>query len=479
MTAGSIHYEIADRTRATGAGGIGAIHLLVKKLGLDQLINQHLNLLKIHLPYHESDHVLSIAYNLLAGGSCLEHLELLRSDEAYLDVLGARRIPDPTTAGDFCRRFDIANIIGLMEVFNTTRQKVWRQQPTAFFREAIIEADGTMVEITGECKQGMDINHKGQWGYHPLVLSLANTGELLYVVNRSGNRPSHEHAAIYFDRAVALCRRAGFHKILLRGDTDFTQTAHLDRWDRHDVEFIFGIDAMPNLYEIVENLPETAWKRLRRPAKYEVKTQPRWRPENVKEEVVRKREFENVHLAKEYAAEFPYQPSKCEKPYRIVVVWKDIEVRKGQQKLFDDSRCFFYITNNSKKPAEEIVYGANDRCNQENTIGQLKSGVRSLTAPVDNLMSNWAYMVMASLAWNLKAWAALMLPEEGRWKKKHAEEKNKLLRMSFCTFRRAILLVPAQVVRVGRTIVCRLLAWNPWQHEFFRLLDQLARPLRC
>jgi hypothetical protein len=479
MTASNIHYEIADRTRATGAGGIGAIHLLVKKLGLDQLINQHLNLLKIHLPYHESDHVLSIAYNLLAGGRCLEHLELLRSDEAYLDVLGARRIPDPTTAGDFCRRFDIADIVGLMEVFNTTRQKVWRQQPTAFFREAIIEADGTMVEITGECKQGMDINHKGQWGYHPLVLSLANTGELLYVVNRSGNRPSHEHAAIYFDRAIALCRRAGFHKILLRGDTDFTQTAHLDRWDRHDVEFIFGIDAMPNLYEIVENLPETAWKRLKRPAKYEVKTQYRRRPENVKEEAVRKREFENIHLAKEYAAEFPYQPSKCAKLYRIVVVWKDIEVRKGQQKLFDDSRCFFYITNNSKKPAEEIVYGANDRCNQENTIGQLKSGVRSLTAPVDNLMSNWAYMVMASLAWNLKAWAALMLPEEGRWKKKHTEEKNKLLRMSFCTFRRAILLVPAQVVHAGRTIVCRLLAWNPWQHEFFRLLDRLAQPLRC
>jgi hypothetical protein len=121
------------------------------------------------------------------------------------------------------------DIIGLMEVFNATRLKVWRQQPKAFFEQAIIEADSTMVETTGECKQGMDINSKGQWGYHPLLLSLTNIAEPLYVLNRSGNRPSHKHATIYFDRAIALCRWAGFKNILLRGDTDFMQTAHLDR----------------------------------------------------------------------------------------------------------------------------------------------------------------------------------------------------------------------------------------------------------
>jgi len=217
MTAANIHYEIAERTRATATGGIGAMHLVARKLGLDEAIDRHLRLLKIHLPYHESDHVLSIAYNLLAGGSCLEHLELLRNDEGYLDALGARRIPDPTTAGDFCRRFEAGDIDRLQEVFNETRLKVWRQQPETFFEEAVVEADGTMVETSGECKQGIDINYKGQWGYHPLVLSLANTGEPLYVVNRSGNRPSHEQAAGYFDRAIALCRRAGFRRVLLRG----------------------------------------------------------------------------------------------------------------------------------------------------------------------------------------------------------------------------------------------------------------------
>ena len=480
ITASNIDYEIADRTYAIAAGGIGAMHLVAKKLGLVESIDRKLHLLKVHLPYHESDHVLNIAYNLLAGGACLEHLELRRNDEVYLDALGARRIPDPTTAGDFCRRFSAQDINALQEVFNETRLKVWQQQGDEFFEEAIIEADGTMVETTGECKQGMDINYKGQWGYHPLMISLANTGEPLYIVNRSGNRPSHEGAAEYLDKSITICRRAGFLKIKLRGDTDFTQTAYLDDWDdQGDVTFVFGIDAMPNLYKKAENLPKTAWKRLRRRSRYEVKTTPRARPTNVKEQVVKEREFTNIRLVKEYVAEFKYSPALCKKTYRVVVVRKDLEVTQGQKKLFDDSKCFFYITNDWEASAEEIVFDANDRCNQENLIGQHKSGVRSLTAPVDSLLSHWAYMVMAGLAWSMKAWSALLLPEAGHWKERRRTEKQTLLRMDFVTFRNAMINMPAQIVRRGRRIVVRLLSWNRWQPVFFRLLDQLRLPLRC
>jgi hypothetical protein len=479
LTAANIHYEIADRSRATVHGGIGAIHLLVKQLGLDQAINDGLGLLKVHLPYHESDHVLNIAYNLLAGGTCLEHLELLRSDEAYLHALGARRIPDPTTAGDFCRRFAATDIYRLQQIFNAQRLKLWRQQPDAFFDEAVLDADGTMAETSGECKQGMDINHKGQWGYHPLVISLANTGEPLYVVNRSGNRPSHEQAPWYFDRSIALCRQAGFRRIRLRGDTDFTQTEHLDRWDRQGVKFVFGIDATKTLYALAGDLPPEAWKVLVRRPRYTVKTEPRQRPANVKQQVVEARQFEDIRLVKEHVAEFRYQPGQCKKTYRVVVVWKELDVYQGQKWLFDDARCFFYITNDEESTAEAIVADANGRCNQENLLAQLKGDVRSLTAPVDNLLSNWAYMVMGSLAWSLKAWAALGLPETGRWAARHREEKRTLLRMDFRTFRAAVIRLPAQIITSGRRIVYRLLAWNPWQGVFFRLLDQLRQPLRC
>jgi hypothetical protein len=479
ISASNIHYEVADRAQAISAGGIGAMHLLVKKLGLDKAINQHVNVLKLYAPYTESDHVLNIAYNILAGGTRLEHLELRRNDEVYLDALGAQRIPDPTTAGDFCRRCNEAHIQLLQQAINATRVKVWKQQPASFFDEAVIDADGTLVETTGECKQGMDINYKGQWGYHPLMISLANTGEPLFIVNRSGNRPSHEDAAAYLDRAVALCRGAGFRKITLRGDTDFTQTEHLDSWDEQGVQFVFGIDAMKNLYELAENLPKGAWKRLQRPARYEVKTEPRQRPENVKEQIVIAREFENIRLAAEHVAEFSYRPTLCRKTYRVVVVWKELEVTKGQQKLLDKSLCFFYITNDWDSPAEQIVFGANQRCNQENLIEQQKNGVHAFTAPLDSLMSNWAYMVMAALAWSLKAWAALLVPVDGRWRTKHEEEKRKLLRMEFATFRQALINIPAQIVRTSGKIVYRMLAWNPWQSVFFRLLDALRLPLRC
>ena len=182
--------------------------------------------------------------------------------------LGARHIPTLTTAGDFCRRFDEVAILRLQSIFNRIRCIVWRQQPKAFFEQAILDADGTMVETTGACKEGMGINYKGQWGYHPLVISLANTGEPLFVVNRPGNRPSHEQAAWYFDCSVELCRKAGFRKILLRGDTDFTQTEYLDRWDGEDVRFIFGINATKQLYELAEKLPAEAWKVLRRRVKH-------------------------------------------------------------------------------------------------------------------------------------------------------------------------------------------------------------------
>ena len=185
----------------------------------------------------------------------------------------------------------------------------------------------------------------------------------------------------------------------------------------------------------------------------------------------------------EEVAEFEYRPVACEKAYRVVVLRKKLVVEKGQMWLFEPDRFFFYITNDRTTPASEIVLLANDRCDQENLIAQLKGGREgSDDAGGYDLVSNWAYMVMASLAWSLKAWAALLVPERGRWAEKHRAEKRTLLRMEFATFRAAIIEMPCQIVR-GRPEAARSTACcrgTPWQGTCsLRLVERLHGRRLC
>jgi hypothetical protein len=452
----------------------------VLELGLAQRIDERLHLLRRHRPYFESDHVLNFAYNALCGGDCLEDMELRRHDEAYLDGLGACRTPDPTTAGDFCRRFTEDDVRTLLDLFHETRLDVWKLQPDAFFDEARIDMDGTLVGTDAEKKAGIDMSYKGVWGYHVLVVSLANTGEVLSLVNRAGNRPSHEGADGEADRAIELCRRAGFRRIRLRGDTDFTQTKHLDRWDAAGVKFVFGTDARKGLIERAEAVPADGWRRLERPAAYDVKTQPRSRRPNVKERIVEERQYKNQRLLEEHVAEIAYQPSACGKAYRLVILRKHLSRTDGQGLLFEEYRYFFYLTNDETLTTEQVVYDANDRCDQENLHAQLKGGLWALTTPVDSLVSNWAYMVMTSLAWNLKAWVALWPPVFGTDEEQAAqrEEQRQVLRMEFKTFVNGLMRLPAVVVRTGRRLVVRLLSWTKHQPLLFRLVTSFV-PLRC
>jgi len=199
-------YEIAQRTQAIACGGIGAIRQLVQSVGLADQIDEQLCILKQPKPYNDSDHVLNIAYNLLCGGRVLDDIEVRRNDAAFLDALGARAIPDPTTAGDYCRRFDSEGIWRLTDIINDVRVGIWREQPESFTSAtARIDADGTFVPTSGECKEGMDISYKGVWGYHPLLISstAAATGLPTKGHPSCSTRPSR--CAVAEDSATFSC----------------------------------------------------------------------------------------------------------------------------------------------------------------------------------------------------------------------------------------------------------------------------------
>ena len=461
LTSRKINYEVGGNVEATPFGGLFAMHRLVTRLGLVQAIDDNLQLLKLHLPYHESDHVLTLAYNVLCGGTRLQDIDRLRNDVPLMNGLGARLLPDPTTTGDFLRRFTEADLLTLMDAINSVRPVLWRGRGADLVGDVVyLDADGTIVPTTGELKQGMDISYKGIWGYAPLLITLANTREVLYLVNRPGNAPSHQDAPAWINKAIDLLTPHA-QRVCLRGDTDFALTAHFDQWAQH-VDFVLGTDNIAALRTRADALDESAWTRLHRPTPYDNTTgTTRARRHNRKQQVVTERGYLNLRLNHEDVAEFSYQPKKCRQPYRVVVLRKNISRLKGEQALLDEIRYFFYVTTYSADthtPAQ-IVELANDRCDQENIHGQLKSGINALHAPVDDLHSNWAYMLIAALAWNIKSWHAMMMHR--------THDRHAFIRMEFKRFLDTVIRIPAMILVRARTIVVRLVAHTTNLDRFF------------
>jgi hypothetical protein len=323
-----------------------------------------------------------------------------------------------------------------------------------------LDADGTIVPTTGELKQGMDMSYKGIWGYAQLLITLANTREVLYLVNRPGNAPSHLDAATWIDKAIALVAPYA-KRVCVRGDTDFSLTANFDRWAQQ-VDFVLGTDNIAALRTRAEALDASAWQWLQRPAAYENTTgATRARRHNRKQEVVHERGYLNLRRNYEDVAEFTYRPGKCRRDYRVVVLRKNISRMKGEQPLIDEVRYFFYFTTYpaaTHTPAR-IVELANERCDQENIHGQLKSGLGALRAPVDDLDSNWAYMFIAALAWNIKSWHAMMMHRK--------RDRHAFIRMEFKQFLDTVIRIPAMVIVRARALVVRLVAYTVNLDRFF------------
>ena len=179
------------------------------------------------------------------------------------------------------------------------------------------------------------------------------------------------------------------------------------------------------------------------------------------------RGYTNLRLKCEHITEFEYRPGKCRKKYRMVVVRKNISKMKGDNTLFDETRYHYYITTRTDVSAAELVRLANQRGDQENLIAQLKSGVDAMRVPLYDLVSNWAYMVIATLAWNLKNWFALMMHRKA--------DRRRYVAMEFWTFIREMILIPCQVIRRARRTTLRIIGWQPSVDRLFSVWGAIER----
>jgi hypothetical protein len=238
------HLEVDERTPLTPYGGVALLAGLWKRLGAAEVIDGAVHVLRRPHPYHESDHVMAQVVSLLIGGDCIEDMTVLQHDEPLLRILGAGRSPDPTTAGVFLRRFDSEQhpraLEDLRYAVDSIQDRVWdharRRRGTVrrLGPLGIVDLDSHVASTYGRQKEGADFSYNGKWGYHTLMASLANTGEILDVVQRSGNAHSAQGAAEMLARVLPqVLGRYGFQNVLMRGDSAFDLAGAREECERH------------------------------------------------------------------------------------------------------------------------------------------------------------------------------------------------------------------------------------------------------
>ncbi len=463
-----LHVETDETPEVTPYGGLVLVADFLKRFGVAELINQKVSLLKEYHPYHESDHILALVINLYVGGTCLEDISKLQLNEAARRILGACRIPDPTTSGDNLRRFDRTTnpgaLEGLRESNNELQSRVWQAIRYGRTRNkknkgkyksrkpdwAMIDIDAHKKVLYGDTKEGADFNYKGKWSYNQLLFSLADTGECLAVRNRPGNVVDADGAANALDETMQFAR-PHFKNVLIRADSAFDRSDMRRVCGKNDSHFAFVGREFQDRPGIAQSIPEGDWKPFRtRAARMaeEKKRAPGYRPrrkkKNLRKQRARERGYKEKRLTKQWIAEVPFRPPGSDKTYRLVIRRKLIEHWKGQLHLFEDYEYRYVVTDLPESiSAEQVIDLTYERCDQEKIIAQMNNGLAAWRMPVREFDGNCAWLECARLAWNLAKWIAqLALDEE-------------VVRWEWKRFRNAFVFISAEVIKRSRQIWVR------------------------
>lgn len=432
-----------ERGESTAYGGLALASALVRRLGLAQMVDKSVRLLQQHRPFHESDHVLTHVYNLFIGGSNVEDIADLQNSEPVRRMLGAQRIPDPTTAGDFLRRFKQEDIESLDSAVDEAQCAVWQERYGRKKQDlATVDMDSHIHHVYGDQKEGADFTYKGGYGYHPLVISMADTHECLRLINRPGNVPSAQGAAGQIESLEPLLH-SRFRRVLWRGDSAFSRQDIFEACERHSMYFAMVSTEQRNFEALGDAIAHSRWQAFRAHERAAGKAK-RKRRANLRSQCARKRGKRDLKLEKQWVAEIAYKPTRSQTHYRLIIRRQRIE-ESYQGELYELWRYRYVLTNLPKSySTHEVVRLTYGRCDQENVIEQLQSGVAAMRMPTGTLLANGALLACARIAHNLKAWLAqtALPPEVMRWHWKR--------------FRRAFVYVAARVVLRARQTHVRL-----------------------
>jgi hypothetical protein len=480
MTLPKPHFEVEDGAPMTMWGGLALVLAFVKSFDVVKRLNEALSLLKVWLPYSEADHVLALTYSLYVGGRHLEDMADLQQNEAVLRMTGACRLPDPTTAGDFLRRFDELdrkNLRALERTGNDIQEDVWKRLQKRRARGckklplATVDLDGHIEQELGVQKQGADFSYKGTWGFQPLAITLAQTGEVLKLRNRPANGRSSDGAARDLDEVLPRLEPY-FERILVRGDSDFDRQDIRAVCRKHGAYFAFvGRDNSTNRTRQAMMIEEARWRpylsrveRRERARRHGPGYRPREKKPNRRRMRARQRGYTELRQVRQWITEQRWEPEGEDASYRIVFRRQLVEHREGQVHMFDEHRYWSVVTDLPlEMTTAEVIDATYQRCDQENIIEQLGSGVAAWRMPVAEYLGNCAWLEIARLAWNIGKWiAVLALPAEvTRWEWKR--------------FRKAFVFVIAAVVKKGRQILTRIFTSHRHWPMLVEALGKLQR----
>ena len=455
-----LHLEGDPRGEITHYGGLVLAQQFVRRFGVAQQLDNALTLFKRHAPYYESDHVLALAYTLYADGRCLEDQAALQGSEAVRRLVGACRIPDPTTAGDFLRRFKTAQSLEqLSRVIDEVQEAVWLKLARTVRRRrkkhelALVDLDGHIKPLYGVQKEGADFSYDRRWSYQPLVVSLGGSGECLKVVNQPGSARSSDVAAKAIKEVLPRVMRH-FRNALVRGDTDFDRSDVFNAAIEEGAYFAIGGRVHPNRAALVGRIAEENWKPFVPRAKREERSgsSRHGRTPNYRRQKAAERGYRRLRTVKQWVSEIAYQPHGLGAACRMIVRRILIEETDGQGALFSHFRYRLVLTNLPRSyTARQIIDLTYQRCDQENVIEQFGQGIAGWRMPVAEFRGNSAWLEIARLAWNLGKWIAqIALPSE-------------VVRWEWKRFRRHFVYIAAKVLKSGRRLVVRLAG----SHRFF------------